>query len=386
MKHVATGPVPEGAPVLLLIGGGHAHVQVLESLARRDWPPVRTILLSPQPRQVYSGMVPGYLQGRYTADDITIDLAGLCRLARVEFVKGRAEAIDLEDRAIATADRTLPFDLLSLDVGSVPQGHRLPGVREHAIWLKSLDRLRALCERLDRLAALSGGRRAVRVGVIGGGAGGIEVALAAGARIRSRGGSAEVVVIERGDRILPSYPRRARRHAQRALASSGGKVLLNREVAEVEEGGLVFADDERITVDLTIWVGGAAPPPLLDASDLPHSQAGYFAVDETLRASDGAPVWGAGDCVDIVEQPLPKAGVYAVRQGPVLSHNLRASLLGESARRYRPQKSFLSLLDTADGRAILRRGPLALHNSASLWLKERIDRNFVRRFRMPADA
>lgn len=361
-------------PHLLLVGGGHAHLRVIREAMDTRWPG-RLTLLSPSRRQTYSGMVPGYLQGTYSADEIGIDLAALCARAGAEFMEGVAVAVDGERRIVRTEGGELAFDLVSLDVGSVPQGLDLPGVREHALGLRPMSRAIELRARIDLLARAGSG--AVRVAVVGAGAAGFEVALAVHRRIDRLGGAPVVTLLEQGPTILPAYSKRVRSRAARVLHHRGIRIATEAELAAVDERGAALSRGPQIDADASIWMTGPAPPPLLANSILPLSTHGYFAVDETLRAVDGAPIWGAGDCVSVSGHNLPKAGVYAVRQGPILARNLRAAAEVDHPVRYRPQASFLSLLNTADGRALLRWQGIVSHSRVAWWLKDHIDRRFV---------
>jgi selenide,water dikinase len=159
------------------------------------------------------------------------------------------------------------------------------------------------------------------------------------------------------------------------------QVCTGQTVARVDPGAVHLADGARVPSALTVWVTGAAAPSWIGASGLPVDGDGFLCVDATLRAVDGRAVWGAGDCVALAGAPwVPKAGVYAVRQAPVLAHNLRAAVDGGRARRYRPQRHFLAALDTADGRAFVRRRGLVAHGRWALALKDWIDERFVRRY------
>jgi len=369
-------------PSLVLVGGGHAHLHVLASLAAGAWPPVRVTLVSPRSAQLYSGMVPGYIQGAYPLPSLTIDLPGLCRAAGVGFVEDVVERVEVGERRVRTRDRTIPFSILSLDIGSVPAGADLPGVGEHATPLRPLRAAVRLRDRLDALASAEAtGGEPARIVVVGAGAGGVEVALAAHRRVRRERSSASVLLLERGDRILPDHSLRGARRAAAILESRGIRTLPGHEVVEVDAGGVRLADGKRLPADCVVWVGGAAAPPLLGRSDLPLGEGGYLRVDRTLQVTGGLPIWGAGDCIDFDGYALPKAGVFAVRQGPILAHNLRAALSGESPRLYRPQPAFLSILNTADGKGLLHWRGMVNYSRAAWWLKDHIDRRFVGRYR-----
>jgi len=380
------------APHLVLVGGGHAHLQVLAAIRGGSWPAVRCTLISPARAQVYSGMVPGYLQGTYDHDDeggthIAFDLPGLCSRAGVTFVEAAALRIDGSggQRVVETeAGGAVPFDLASVDVGSVPAGLELPGVRAHTLSLRPMDRAVALRDRIDALAER--GTRGVRLVVVGAGAAGFEVALALHRRLADRGARPLVTLVEGGALILDRYSERVRRKAAGVLRRRGVTVLTSAPVASVLDGGVVLANGASLEADAVVWTTGAAPPPVLARSSLPLGRGGWFAVDATLRAVDGSPVWGAGDCVEVAGLDLPKAGVYAVREAPILAHNLRAALVGGEPRPYRPQRSFLSLLNTADGRALVRWKGLVSHSRWGWWLKDRIDRRFVEMHRLGGEG
>jgi pyridine nucleotide-disulfide oxidoreductase family protein len=366
---------------LVLVGGGHAHVHVLAALATRPLPGVEVTLVSPSPHHHYSGMVPGFLQGVYAEAELTLDLAWLARRAGARLVQAMAGRIDVAGQAVDAGEVRLPFDVLSLDVGADPAGLDVPGAREHAVTIRPMRQAVSLRARVDALGGAARGTL-VRVVVAGAGAGGVEVALALHRRIRAAGARPEVALVEAAADVLPDYAAPVRRRAAGILARRGVAVTTGRAVDRVERDAVVLADGGRLPADLVVWLAGAAGPGLLAEAGLALDARGFLLVDPTLRAVGGAPVWAAGDCATLVDHPdTPKAGVYAVRQGPVLARNLRAALGAGTPRAYVPQKTFLSLLNTADGKALLRWHGVVSHSRFAWWLKDRIDRRFVRRYR-----
>lgn len=353
---------------LVLVGAGHAHLEVLLRLARDPMPGVDVTLVNPAPLASYTGMVPGYLAGRYEPGDITVALEPLCLRAGARLVVGEATGVDAASRSVATTAGAFAFDAASVDVGGEPARLReVPGAAVHAIALRPLSNAAVVRQRVLALA----GAPCV---VVGAGAAGVEVALAL--RVH-----APVTLVEAEDDLLAGYPPRARRLARAILARRGVRLALGRRVARVEADAVLLDDGTRLASALTVWLAGTAAPALVAESRLACDDAGFLRVDDTLRAADGAPVWGAGDCVTIVGHPLPRAGVHAVRAAPTLAHNLRAFLLGGTARHWSPRREVLALLDTSDGRALLRWRGLALHGRAAGWLKTRIDRGWVGKFR-----
>ena len=370
---------------LVLVGGGHAHLEVLREAARRPFG-AELVLVSPSPAQLYSGMMPGQLRGAYRERDLTVDLPALCRAAGARFVEAAAERVDAPlgggGAAVhAAGGPALEASHVSLDVGALPAGlDRVPGAAEHAFAVRPVARWRALVARVEAL--LAGGGEPFAACVVGGGAGGVELAFALHARARAAGRAAEVALVEGGDRILPSFGALGGR-VRRLLERRGVRVLTGHAVAAVDAEGVTLAGGARVASLVTVWTAGAAAPPLVRASRLPADAGGYLRVDATLRAADGRPVWGAGDCVALDGAAwVPKAGVYAVREAPVLADNLRAALGDGAARRYVPQRRYLVALDTADGRAFLRRGgvPVGVHARWALRLKRAIDERFVARY------
>lgn len=365
---------------LILLGGGHAHVHVLARAIRRPLAGVELALISPFERHHYSGMVPGYLQGTYSEEELAFDLRALAGRAGARFAVAAAERVDVAGRTVEAGGERLPFDLLSIDVGSEAAGLEIPGVREHALAVRPMSRAVALRRRAEELFAAAGGG-AIAIVVVGAGAAGVEIALALDRLGRRRGARPAVTLVDHAGEVLPGFAPRIRRRTTRLLAGRGVRLELGLGVSRVEEQAIVLGEDRRLPAALTVWVAGAAAPRLFASSDLPKDPRGYLLVDGTLRAADGSPVFGAGDCIGILGNPdLPKAGVHAVREAPVLDHNLRATLAGGAPRSYRPQASFLALVNTADARAVWRWRGLSGHSRLAWRLKDHIDRGFVRRY------
>ena len=267
----------------------------------------------------------------------------------------------------------------------------------HARSVKPIGRAIELREALRALA--DSGHRPAHAVVVGAGAAGVEVAFAVARVLEDRAGSGggwRVTLVDAGPRILSSYPETARRKAERLLARRSVHVVTGRPVARVEEDRVVLEGGEEIPSHLTIWLTGPEALPLFEGSGLALDDRGFLRVGPSLRSVSHPEVFGAGDCVTLDHAPeTPKAGVYAVREGPVLFESLRAATTvragtPEEASAYEPQRGYLSLLNTADGRALLSwpgrdghllRKPLAGHGRWAWWLKDFIDRRFVRKYR-----
>jgi selenide,water dikinase len=361
---------------LILVGGGHAHIQVLKNFAMRPPPGVRVTLVVDTPVAVYSGMVPGFVAGQYRRSELEIDVLPLARLAGARVVMSAAASVDPTARRVHFHDRPpLAYDAVSFDIGSTVAGLETPGVREHALPTRPIA---SFVEHVDRWLErrTPGGP----VAVVGGGAGGVEVAFALRQRLSAAGVAPAVTIIEAGDVLLPGYPGALSDRTQRAAEERGIEVLTGRSVESVA-GDHVRFGESRVDADLVVWVAGAAAHPVFVGSGL-ADEAGFLRIRRTLQSEAFDDVFGVGDCATLVDAPwVPKAGVYAVRQGPVLTENLRRYLAGRTdLESYRPQRDFLTLLNLGDGTAIGAKWGRVFSGPRVLRLKDRIDRKFMARF------
>lgn len=338
-------------------------------------------LVSRERHLVYTGMVPGLIAGHYPYEACCIDLERLCRAADVSFVEAEIVAADLgRCRVRCTGGRDWDFDLLSLDVGAVPDLEGVRGAREHALAAKPVDRLLAGWTAL--LAAAE--REPQSVLVVGGGAGGVELALAMAHRLYRAGVRDTRIALATGDAsVLASHPPAARRWLSEALARRGIAVHAGCRVTAVEAGAVRVADGARLSATWVVWAGSAAAPRWLAQGGLACDSRGFVAVDETLRSLSHDNVFAAGDCASIAGHPRPKAGVYAVRAGPPLADNLRRTLAGAPLRRYRPQRHALALISTGERLAVATWNGFALRGAWAWRWKDWIDRRFVARYHAP---
>lgn len=369
---------------LVLVGGGHAHVQVIRRFLMEPLAGVRLTVVLDRAEAVYSGMVPGFVAGDYTAPALEIDVLPLARRAGARVVLAAATAVDPAAKRIALEGRpALDYDVASLDVGATVRALELPGVREHALATRPI---RDFVDRLDAALAAARARRRgaeLRVAVVGGGAAGVELAFTLEARLRAAGVAASFVLVADSKALLPGASDRLARDAAAEARRRGIRLRLGARVSRVEADRLLLVGEaEPEPADLVLWATGAAPVPLLAEVAVAKDEHGFLRVRDTFQCLATDDLFAAGDCAALDAYPwLPKAGVYAVRAGPVLDANLRARLAGRPLRRYRPQRDFLALLNLGDGRALGGKWGTTLSGRAVWWLKDRIDRRFVARFR-----
>jgi len=374
---------------LVLIGGGHSHVQVLRRWAMEPVSDTLLTLVTDTPLSVYSGMVPGFVAGRYRREELEIDVVPLARRAGARVILARLLGVDPQARQLRIEGREpIRYDVSSFDVGSTVAGLELPGIREHALPTRPIgrfvSRFSAMLERARKRVA----GEPFRVAVVGAGVGGVELAFTLRERlVRESPAEVAVSLIESGERPLRGYSESLVRRVEERSTEKGIEFLGGRRVRAVEEGYLCFEGGSRAAFDELFWVTGAFGHDLFAESGLATDQRDFVLVRSTLQVEGHDEIFASGDCATLLEHPrTPKAGVYAVRQGPVLSDNLRAFLEGDELRYYRPQGDFLKLLNLGDGSALGSKWGLTVQGRWVMGLKDFIDRRFMRRFQVLDEA
>jgi selenide,water dikinase len=346
----------------------------------------RVTMVIDVPLAVYSGMVPGFVAGRYAAHQLEIDVVSLARRAGAQVVLAPVVGIDVAAGCIAVEGRSpIPYEVASFNVGSGVAGVELPGVREHALPTRPIGPfVRKVDAAVERIA--SGPRqRSPRIAIVGGGAGGVELAFTLDHRVRGLGVEPRVTLLHNLPRILPGSGAGLVARAERQAARRGIEIRGDVIVAGARAGAALLDDGSEVECDLLVWVTGAAPHPLFRGSGVAADERGFVLVRPTLQVVGHDNLFAAGDCATLVEHPeTAKAGVYAVREGPFLTDNLRAFLAGRPLRRYTPQHDFLSLLNLGDGTALGGKWGLSFEGRWVMRLKDSIDRRFVRGFQVPA--
>jgi selenide,water dikinase len=275
----------------------------------------------------------------------------------------------------------VPYDILSVDIGSRAFLGDAAGVEQHATPVRPLERFVLAWERVLERAQ----RGEIRsISVVGGGAAGLEIAFAMDHRLRTMLGSTATHVRVLADTpvVLAEYGDEARAIIKRLAAKRNIGLHPSSRVAEVGPGFVRLRDNIEFASDATFWVAGAAASPLFRDSGLRTDERGFLLVNDFLQSASQPEIFAAGDCATSLENPRPKAGVFAVRAGPALVTNLRAALAGLPLREHVPRKRFLALIACGDKRALGIYGPLVF---AGRWVwhwKDRIDRRFLARYRV----
>jgi len=349
---------------LVLLGGGHAHLEVVRRIGEHPVLGLSTTLVAREKLTLYSGLLPAVVRGEISPDQAEIDLGLLAAASGVQLIIAEATGLDLTGRRVLLAERAgLSFDLLSIDVGGAPKAPA------GAVPVKPIGRF------LARLGEIESGlARGARIAVVGGGAGGVELALALARRFAGR---FALVLVSDGAEVLDEAPPACRRIARAALIRAGVNLALGARARALLPEGVALENGEKIAADAVIWASGVVGPSFLAEAGLATDAAGFVTVAPTLESVSHARIFAAGDCATVEGFPRPKAGVFAVRAGPVLAENLRAVAEGRRLRRWRPQREALAILGLGDGRALAWRGSFCCSGRWAMHWKERIDRRWM---------
>ena len=367
---------------IVLIGGGHTHALVLKSLAMKPIRDAQITLINPSPKAPYTGMLPGYVAGHYTRDEVEIDLIRLARLANAQIILDEATHIDKDTQVVALKGRNpISYDFASINVGITSELNALKGFSKFGHPAKPLGQFAKGWS--DYLSALKGSSNKAKLAVIGGGVAGVELALCMAFRLKNDLDRAyDLRIIERDGDILKGLSASARTNLKNHLKNYDIELFTNANCAEITETGLTFEGGGSVESDFTVGAAGATPHPWLSQTWLDHKD-GFITTDEKLRVTNAPHIYATGDCAHFTPNPLPKAGVFAVRQAVTLLANLRAEMNGSTLRPYRPQKNYLKLISTGPKNAVLDKFGVGF-DAPLLWRwKDQIDRTFMDRLNAP---
>lgn len=383
---------------LVLLGGGHANLPLIQQIPEILERGHRVTCVSLAPVHYYSGMGPGMLGGAYKPEEIRFPVRAMVQSAGAAFVEEACVRINAAARTISLeSGRELGFDVLSVNTGSsIASTLRIAPEVESGTAGPRLFRVKPI-EQLLQLRHFFENelkKRALRIAVVGGGPAAVEVAANLMRIVRETDGAnrdgTEIHLIA-GRAVLPGFPRIAERSVLKALSSLGIRVSPDSRVESLGPDGLVI-DGRTEFIDVAVLATGVVPSPIFRDSGLPTGDDGSLAVNESLHMLGNHTVFGGGDCIWFTPRPLPRAGVFAVREGPILIHNVMETLdKGPRARlrTFSPQKEYLLLLNLGDDTALFWRRFAGLHvvyrNAGVYRLKDRIDMTFMHRFGSEAD-
>jgi selenide, water dikinase len=371
---------------IVLIGAGHAHVGVMRAVGIAPIADAKLTLITRGSHTPYSGMLPGLIAGHYSFSDAHIDIAPLARFAKAQFYNSTVIGLDTLNKSVICADRPpVSYDIVSINIGSTPGTGDVTGALEHAIPVKPIDGFLAHWA-VTRKRILDK-RGNARIGVVGGGAGGVELMLAMHHRltrdVADLGGdpqSLAFTLFAGSAEILPAFPTKVRRRFAELLAERGIAVRSGSRVTRVAGRAVALADGTTMPVDHVFWTTQAAAAPWLAGTGLSLTEDGFVSVRPTLQSVNHPDVFAVGDVATLPGQTHAKSGVYAVRNAKPLTQNLRRIVAGQPLIPYYPQREVLSLISTGDTYAIGSRNGLAFEGTWVWRWKDWLDRRFMQQY------
>ncbi len=362
---------------LILVGGGHSHALVLRKWAMMPLAGVRITLISPQIMTPYSGMLPGLIAGHYNFEQTHIDLDKLSLWANIRFIPDKVIGIDSNNKTLQLSNHPdIEYDVVSIDIGSTP-AKNIAGAERFTVPIKPIDQFYQHWLEIQNQARQ---HQLKSIAVVGGGAGSVEVILSIAYKLRQLDPAIEYHLVTAAETVLPGYNRIVRQRVLRQMDTYKIHRHYQAKVSQVHQGLIECQNNQRLQCDEIIWCTQASSPSWPRASGLDCNESGFIKVKPTLQTVTDRHIFAAGDIAHMVNNPRPKAGVYAVRQAPVLFHNLRALLLNETLKPYKPQDDFLSLLALGEKTAAGSKYFLGFYGDWVWKWKDAIDRKFMQQF------
>ncbi|MFZ5572096.1 MAG: NAD(P)/FAD-dependent oxidoreductase [Thermodesulfobacteriota bacterium] len=363
---------------LVLAGGGHAHLAILADLAGILSRGHSVTVIGPSPYHYYSGMGPGALGGSYRPEEIRFAIRRIVEKQGGRFLTGEVLRIDPEVRTVfMETGETCAYDVISFNTGSHVPPTNLTVENTPVIAVKPIENLirarQLLSEQLDR--------KQLAVGIVGGGPSAAEIAGNVLQLGKSQGKRFSSVRIFSGTRFMDRFPAEVRKRVETALTRRGIDLVESGHVSVIENGNVLLDSGRRYPADIVFLATGVKPSPIFSRSGLPTGPDGGLIVNRYLQCPAHPDIFGGGDCIHFQEQPLEKVGVYAVRQNPVLLHNLTAQLDGRELRPFDPGGAYLMIFNLGEGLGVLHKKRLVFSGRTAFWIKDRIDRGFMKKWK-----
>lgn len=362
---------------LVLVGGGHAHMVTLANLHRFLQSGHRVTVIGPSEHHYYSGMGPGMLGQTYRPQQIRFATRKVVEKQGGRFVKDKVSHIDPVKQTVFTESGAgFHYDVLSFNAGSQVSTHIVEGDRKKIYCVKPIEGLIDAQAQLIELAS----KQYVKAAVIGGGAAGVEMAGNAWCLLSKYSRKDyDVRVFSRG-KLLHQFPEKVRLAVMTSLQKRGIQIFENHRVRQIRNNYIDLKPGKRHQADLIFLATGVRPPPIFQDSGLPVGPDGGLAVNRYLQCPDYPNIFGGGDCIHYMDQPLNKVGVYAVRQNPVLYNNLMAAVTGRPLKPFRPGGAYLLIFNLGGGIGVFYKKGVMLKGRIAFWIKDLIDKRFMHKF------
>lgn len=362
---------------LVLAGGGHAHMMILANIGKIVNEGHQVTVVQPADYHYYSGMGPGMLSTHYSADDIRFNTRFVVERQGGAFVKAKVVKVETDDQTILTdTGETISYDVLSCNVGSFVPFNQIEGNQENIFSAKPIERLQTAQQKMISL----GNQDTITIGIIGGGPAAIEIAGNANHLARTTGCKNVETRLFAGTRLMKDFSDQIQNIVRRTFKKSGITIDESGYVEKIVNGTIILENGAKFSPDIIFISTGVKPSPLFNDSGLTTGPDGGLLVNKYLQSADFENIFGGGDCIYFAPQPLDKVGVYAVRENPVLLHNVMATLNGNNIEPFDPGGNYLLIFNLGKGIGALQKGPLVWGGRSAFMIKDYIDKKFMQKF------
>jgi len=362
---------------LVLIGGGHAHMVTLAGIGELVSRGHRVTVVGPSEYHYYSGMGPGMLGGTYSPEEIRFATRQVVEKQGGTFVLDYVTGIDPAAHRLTLASGTaIDYDVLSCNAGSQVPLSLAGEDRSDIFSVKPIEKLTQARSRILELA----GKGPLEIGIVGGGPSSAEIAGNILQLIGLQNSTPPRIRIFAGSSFMHRFPEPVRRRIRNNLRRRKVEIVEGSYVREVKTGSISLKNERNYRADLIFLAVGVKPSPIFGDSGLEVGPDGGLLVNRYLQSPNHPDIFGGGDCIYFREEPLDKVGVYAVRQNPVLYHNLRARLEGGALQPFESGGEYLLIFNLGENRGVLHKGRLTFDGRLAFLIKDYIDRRFMRRF------
>jgi NADH dehydrogenase FAD-containing subunit len=360
---------------LVLAGAGHAHLTTVSQIDALIKKGLSVTVISPDPYHYYSGMSPGAVEGLYKHDDICFNIKSMVEKRGGKFIENSVEYIDPSKKIIYLKNNeSIEYDILSFNTGSRVKDIDIK-TSDNVFYVKPVKNLFCLRDKIIELT----GQKSINVTVIGGGAAGVEICSSISVLLKPEIKNISSVNLICGNTLLQGFNKKASQTAEKILLKNNVKII--KDFAVKIENNIVYTEKNSFKSDIIVAAHGIIPHDIFKKSGLSTGVTGELLVNRFLQSVDYPDIFGGGDCIEIKNTPLLKAGVYAVRQNPVLLHNLKEFFLNQRLIPFKKTGGFIQILNMGSKTGIFIKGRIVLSGRAAFVLKNYIDTKFMKKFK-----
>jgi len=337
----------------------------------------RVTVIGPSPYHYYSGMGPGMLSRTYSPDDIRFATEHVVNKQGGNFILDKAVSINARERTVQLeSGNSIEYDVLSFNAGSYVPWDMVTGDHIDIFTVKPIETLLAAQKRILELVS----QKKITVGIVGGGPSSLEIGGNIWRLAKDNGKFQPTIQIFAGTKFMSRFPEKIRKMAYRSLKKRNIDVIEDGYAREISSGQVTLESGKCYPADIIFLAVGVRPSTIFTESGLPTGPDGGLLVNKFLQSVAHPEIFGGGDCIYFQDRPLDKVGVYAVRENPVIYHNLMASLEGEELHAFDPGGSYLLIFNLGNGKGILGKNSLIFDGRLAFMIKDYIDRKFMREF------